>query len=373
MEEANWPQSFDMDHFKALTSFKARMDYCQAHLPRIGGGSGRMVYQIDDHTVIKLAKNAKGVAQNKAEDNDYLHRMYGHVITNVFDRHPDHLWIESQIAKKVGPSRFKQLSGGISIQDVDTWMRNYGLGRKGETFRLSQDKEISDRIWNNETFSDIASMANDVGMEYGDFGRLSSYGEVNGELVLVDYGLDNHTYSTYYEKKPKYGYAYEGIADKLAHKILIEAEQDNEIRNANYKALSVFSDYVNHEVPDYFIKEAGIEAVLDFLAVEDGMNLQLQWTNDASRDKHADFSRQNEPASDDELERILQQNKIPYSLKEVKNRLVTYFVRRLAYNTPKDKLLSQEEAESFLKTYEQKFLHGYLIPMAKINRDRQEA
>ena len=103
------------------------------------------------------------------------------------------------------------------------------------------------------------------------------------------------------------------------------------------------------------------------------MNLQLQWTNDASRDKHADFSRQNEPASDDELERILQQNKIPYSLKEVKNRLVTYFVRRLAYNTPKDKLLSQEEAESFLKTYEQKFLHGYLIPMAKINRDRQEA
>ena len=227
MEEANWPQTFDMDHFKALTSFKARMDYCQAHLPRIGGGTGRMVYQIDDQTVIKLAKNAKGVAQNKVEDNDYIQRAYDHVVAKVLDRHPEHLWIESQLAKKVTKNRFKQLTGGISIEDVDIWMRNYALARKGERYRHPQDEETSQRIWNHEFLFDVASMANDIGMEYGDFGSISSYGEINGELVLVDYGLDSHTYSTHYNKEPKksynYGYGhrvYEHVVEAIADRIL---------------------------------------------------------------------------------------------------------------------------------------------------------
>jgi hypothetical protein len=228
MEEANWPQSFDMDHFKALTSFKARMDYCQANLPRIGGGSGRMVYQIDDQTVIKLAKNAKGVAQNAAEDDGYIRQSYGHVTANVLDRHPDHLWIESQIAKKVGRTRFKQLSGGIDIDEVDKWMRNYEEARNGRNPIRPQDPEIKDKIDNNEFFYDIANMANEMNMRFGDFGRLSSYGEINGELVLVDYGLSDSVYTTHYERKPKqnaYGYynrayAYEHIVNRVLNKLI---------------------------------------------------------------------------------------------------------------------------------------------------------
>lgn len=229
MEEANWPQSFDMEHFKALTSFKARMDYCQAHLPRIGGGSGRMVYKIDDQTALKLAKNAKGVAQNKAEDDEYIQRTYDHIVTKVLDRHPNYLWIESQLAKKVNRSRFKQLSGGIDIDDIEIWMTNYGLARKGEKKRY-QDSEMNDRIWNNEFFYDVADMGNNMKMNFGDFGRLSSYGEFNGELRLVDYGLSDDVYTTHYERKPKipsynYGYgqrayAYENVVNNVLSRIL---------------------------------------------------------------------------------------------------------------------------------------------------------
>lgn len=33
----------------------------------IGNGSSRMVFQISDERVLKVAKNAKGIAQNEAE------------------------------------------------------------------------------------------------------------------------------------------------------------------------------------------------------------------------------------------------------------------------------------------------------------------
>ncbi len=220
MDEANWPQSFDMEHFKALTSFKARMDYCQAHLPRIGGGSGRMVYKIDDQTVIKLAKNAKGIAQNEVEDDGYIAQAYDHVVTKVLDRHPDHLWIESELAKKITRNRFKQLSGGIDIDDVHMWMIIYGAKRRGEDVHFSMDSEVSDKIWNTEFFTDVANMANEMNMNYGDFGSLSSYGEVNGELRLVDYGLSDEVYTTHYQKKPVYRYAYEHVVNRVLARVL---------------------------------------------------------------------------------------------------------------------------------------------------------
>jgi CMP-2-keto-3-deoxyoctulosonic acid synthetase len=46
---------------------------------------------------------------------------------------------------------------------------------------------------------------------------------------------------------------------------------------------------------------------------------------------------------DNEIERILQANKVPYSLKDVKHRLAQYFMRRLVYNTPKDHAFASSE------------------------------
>ena len=202
MDEANWPQQFDMEHFKSLRSFKARMEYCKANLPFIAGGSGRLVFKVDDQTVIKLAKNPKGVAQNEAEDNGYIQNHYDHIVTKVLENHPDHLWIESEMAKKITPSRFKQLTGGIDIKDVETWMHNQYMLIKGHGHPYHQNEEIAERIANDEFFSDLVYMARDVGMQFGDFGYISSYGELNGELRLVDYGLSDDVYSTHYERKP---------------------------------------------------------------------------------------------------------------------------------------------------------------------------
>ena len=74
--EEDYPASFNMDEFKMLRSFNARINYCQARLKRISSGSSRIVYQIDDELVLKLARNVKGLAQNEAEVTAAHGRVY---------------------------------------------------------------------------------------------------------------------------------------------------------------------------------------------------------------------------------------------------------------------------------------------------------
>ena len=71
IDEMAYPVSFNMDEFKMLKTFAARIKYCQARLQRISSGSSRIVYKIDNEKVLKLAKNRKGIAQNEAEGGDY--------------------------------------------------------------------------------------------------------------------------------------------------------------------------------------------------------------------------------------------------------------------------------------------------------------
>ena len=59
--------NFNIDIFKNLNSFSKRISYCDENIERISSGSSRIVYKINDEKVLKLAKNTKGLEQNKNE------------------------------------------------------------------------------------------------------------------------------------------------------------------------------------------------------------------------------------------------------------------------------------------------------------------
>ena len=46
MLDEEYPTSWNPEEFKTLTSFAARINYCQQHLKRISSGSSRIVYMI---------------------------------------------------------------------------------------------------------------------------------------------------------------------------------------------------------------------------------------------------------------------------------------------------------------------------------------
>ena len=96
LQEMAYPKSFNMEEFKSLTSFKKRLEYANTHLPRkIGSGSARTIFQIDDEKVLKLAKNNKGYHQNKVEEDFYLQGF--DIIAKVYDfDQENHSYLETE-------------------------------------------------------------------------------------------------------------------------------------------------------------------------------------------------------------------------------------------------------------------------------------
>ena len=59
---------FSFERLKQISSFNGKMRFCKEFLgDSIGRGSSRLVFQIDDEWVLKLAMNSKGIAQNEEE------------------------------------------------------------------------------------------------------------------------------------------------------------------------------------------------------------------------------------------------------------------------------------------------------------------
>ena len=69
LKEMAYPTSFNMEEFKSIRSFADRVKYCEQRLKKLGAGSSRRVYQIDNEKCLKLAKNGKGIGQNIEEIN----------------------------------------------------------------------------------------------------------------------------------------------------------------------------------------------------------------------------------------------------------------------------------------------------------------
>ena len=58
-----------LDNLEKLETFRSRKKYAERNLKHFSSGSSRIVYLTDDGTIVKLAKNEKGLAQNKVESN----------------------------------------------------------------------------------------------------------------------------------------------------------------------------------------------------------------------------------------------------------------------------------------------------------------
>jgi hypothetical protein len=199
--EEEYPTAFDMDHFKTLTKFAERVRYCEENLKRISSGSARIVYMIDDTKVLKLAKNQKGIAQNEVEIQWGQDSYFGPILAHTFMYHPDDLWVEMELARKVSKKDFVRING-CTIDELNAYLRNFKEINRGKRPIFTMDPEVKARLDENEFIGSIAEFMENIDALAGDFGRLNSYGLVqrNGQddIVLIDFGLTNDVYQTYY-------------------------------------------------------------------------------------------------------------------------------------------------------------------------------
>ena len=200
LEEADYPEGFDIETFKSLPSFKKRVQYARDHLGKIGAGSARIVFGVDPFTVVKIAMNKKGLAQNEAEV-DVSRRGYD--ITAKVDEFDgeSYLYIEMERAKKLNKSDWKRLTGW-SFDDWMNTLNNRMLDLTGNRGYRRMTPEDFEDIEESELFSDVVEMMMNFSMPTGDVARASSWGIVTRDgkkvPVMIDYGLTSDILEKYY-------------------------------------------------------------------------------------------------------------------------------------------------------------------------------
>lgn len=199
-----YPVNFDLNQFKNIPSYAGKLRYAQEHLGKpIGNGSSRVVYRVDETKVLKLAKNKRGIAQNEAEcDAGYNNYYYDDIIAKVFDfDDKDYIWSEMEIAFKTKKSDFKRL-WNIDYEYLPLYLYNRYCEEHGKKIVYGFNDDVQSSFDESDEVGSLVSFMFEYDTPSGDLGKLNSYGIVkrDGEeqLVLIDFGLTNNVYSTYY-------------------------------------------------------------------------------------------------------------------------------------------------------------------------------
>ena len=180
-------------NIEKLDTYNARKKYAERNLKHLSSGSSRIVYLTPDKTIVKLAKNDKGIAQNEAESNPEMKSKY---LNKILSRADNNAWLETCYLEKISEKDFKEMTG-LDFEDFGESIR-YGLRK------VSDNKDIEKpKNFDNVAESDIYKELKDIGEKFkllpGDMARISSWGEKDGNPVLIDAGLTKDIFDEYYE------------------------------------------------------------------------------------------------------------------------------------------------------------------------------
>ena len=202
------PANWDMNIFKQ--SFKKIIEYANKNGKRLASGSSRTVFEIpyeNRPTVLKIAKNRKGLSQNMVEGDYGLYRMYPDItvpLIDVDEEYDEPRWIHLEKADKITESQFKSITGlefkvfGKVLQDDEarrkggknSWQYNY-------LYKIPEDK--IKQVKNSELFSDVTDLLGNFDLLAGDLTRINNWGLYKGKPVIIDLGFNEQVQKEYYK------------------------------------------------------------------------------------------------------------------------------------------------------------------------------
>lgn len=195
--ELNISQDWNMEEFSKL-SLDSKLIYADQRAKRIGSGSSRVAFEINYNgklSVLKIAKNAQGINQNKTEIDilsDPQIKQLGILIPLFeYDNSTKPSWIHTGLATPLSGSMFFKIfkvdvatlikaacnNAGymhhphISDDIIQMLLRNPYAKRIFKFFELKQPEMILDLM------------------------ELDNWGIYEGRPVIIDIGLDQFTYA----------------------------------------------------------------------------------------------------------------------------------------------------------------------------------
>jgi hypothetical protein len=182
-----------LSNIEKLETYTARKEYAEKNLSHLSSGSSRIVLLTPGKTIIKLAKNDKGIAQNKAEANPKMKSKFLNIIISCAK---NFAWIETHYLDKITEKDFEKMTD-LKFQDFGDSIR-YGL----KDVSGNKDQEKPDNFKEVEK-SEIYKEIRDIGERFklmpGDLARISSWGTKNDRPILIDAGLTADVFEDFYE------------------------------------------------------------------------------------------------------------------------------------------------------------------------------
>ena len=182
-----------LNNIEGLETYAARKKYAERNLEHLSSGSARIVYLTPSKTIVKLAKNDKGIAQNEAESNPEMKSKY---LNKVISRSKNNAWVEVCYLEKITEKDFEEMTG-LKFEDFGDSIR-YGL--KKVSGNTDKDKpENFDEVAKSDIYKEMKDVGEKFKLLPGDMARISSWGEKDGQPVLIDAGLTRDIFDEYYE------------------------------------------------------------------------------------------------------------------------------------------------------------------------------
>jgi hypothetical protein len=182
-----------LKNIENLETFNARKKYAEKNLEHLSSGSSRIVYLTPGKTVIKLAKNNKGLAQNKAESNKDMKSKF---LNEILGQAANNAWLETCFLDKITPKQFEEMVG-IKFDDFGDAIR-YGLRKVSENSDLTKPKEF-DKVEKTEIYKEMKRIGERFHLMPGDIARISSWGCKDKRPILIDSGLTSEIFEDFYE------------------------------------------------------------------------------------------------------------------------------------------------------------------------------
>jgi len=213
INEAPLPPDWDPAQFQQDTTFKSRLAYALERAKKIGAGSSRVAMIIDyegRQTVLKVAKNQKGLAQNNVESsilNDNYATSLGILIPIIdYDtKHVEPLWVQTELAQPASEKQLCQLMGCKRLYDlIELADAIAGKSRRAphqtivnRMLQRGYTEEQIDQL--TEYAESIADLSANFNVETVDLSRKANWGLYRGKPVIIDVGFNSDVLQQYYK------------------------------------------------------------------------------------------------------------------------------------------------------------------------------
>lgn len=182
-----------LKNLEKLETYAARKKYAEANLKHLSSGSSRIVYLTNRDTILKLAKNDKGIAQNKVEANP---KMKSKFLNEIIKHAKDFSWIETHKLEKITVPEFEEMTG-IKFSEFGDAL-SYGLKNVSNAKDRKKPKNF-DEVSKSEIYKEMHRIGEKFKLLPGDLRRISSWGTKGKCPILIDAGLTRDVYDEFYE------------------------------------------------------------------------------------------------------------------------------------------------------------------------------